>query len=93
MDSKKRGAISGLGVLIAHLTPGAPAVRVSSIKNGIPRGTCAERYSTSWFACFRFAMKKTFDAAKRSRMPSKLFTIMPGNSFDTSFESGRDFHV
>lgn len=93
MASKKRGAISGLGVLIAHFTPGAPATIVSSIKNVIPPGTWAERYSTSWFACFRFAMKNTFDAANRSRMPSRLFTVMPGNSFDTSFESGRDFHA
>lgn len=36
MDSKKSGAISGFGVLIADLTPGFPMTVVSSIKKGVP---------------------------------------------------------
>lgn len=91
--SKKRGAISGLGVLIAHLTPGTPTAAVSSIKNGIPLGILAERYNTSWFAFFLFAMKNMFEAANLSRVDSMLLITSPGNSLNTSFESGRDFHV
>lgn len=91
--SKKRGAISGLGDLIAHFSPGIPITAVSSIKNGIPRGIFAERYNTSWFACLRFAMKNMLDTASWSRVASTLFTTIPGKSFETSFESGKDFHV
>lgn len=43
MASKKRGAVSGLGVLIAILTPGLLTTVVSSIKNGIPRGIFTEK--------------------------------------------------
>ena len=91
--SKKRGAISGLGVLIAHLRPGTPTTAVSSIKKGIPWGILAERYNTSWFACLRFAIKNMFDAESRSKVVSTLLITIPGKSFITSFESGKDFHV
>lgn len=43
MASKINGDISGLGVLIADLTPGLPTTVVSSINNGIPRGILAEK--------------------------------------------------
>ena len=43
MASKKSADISGLGDLIAHLTPGFPITVVSSIKNGIPLGSLAEK--------------------------------------------------
>lgn len=41
--SKKRGAISGLGVLIAHFTPGRPISTVISINMGILRGSFTEK--------------------------------------------------
>lgn len=66
---------------------------VSSIKNGMPLGTLAERYSTSWFPFLRFAMKNMFDAASKSSVDSTLVMVIPGNSFWTSFESGNDLHV
>jgi len=43
MASKINVDISGLGVLIALLTPGFPTAVVSSIKSGIPRGSLAEK--------------------------------------------------
>lgn len=78
---------------MAHLRPGTPIAAVSSIKKGIPVGIFADRYNTSWFACFLFAMKNIFDAANRSSVASTLFIMIPGNSLSTSFESGNDFHV
>lgn len=43
MASKKNGANSAFGVLIAHLTPGLPIAVVTSVKKGIPRGIFAEK--------------------------------------------------
>lgn len=93
MASKKSGAISGLGVLIAHLTPGIPTPPVSSIRSGIARGTLAERYKTSWFMFLRFAMKNTLEAPRQSTVASTLLITTLGRSLVISFESGRDFHV
>ncbi|KAF3684985.1 hypothetical protein FXO38_00020 [Capsicum annuum] len=87
--SKKRGAISGLGVFMVHLTPGVPITVVSSIKKGIPRGILAERYNTSWLACLHIAIKNMFDAASRSRVFSTLVITDDGKALDTSFESGK----
>lgn len=91
--SKNSGAISGFGVLIAHLTPAIPTTPVSSIRNGIPRGALADRYKTSWFIFLRFAMKNTLDAARRSTVTSTLLITTLCRSLEISFESGRDFHV
>lgn len=66
---------------------------VSSIKNGTPCGTLADRYSTSWFPFLRFAMKNKFDAASKSSVESMLVIVIRGKSFWTSFESGNDLHV
>jgi len=43
MASKKSGAISGFGVLMAHLTPGVPTTVVSSIKKATPLGILVEK--------------------------------------------------
>lgn len=66
---------------------------VNSIKKGTPLGTLADRYSTSWFPFLRFAMKNMFDAASESSVDSTLVMVIPGKSFWTSFESGKDLHV
>lgn len=91
--SKNKGPISGVGDLIAHLSPGTPITAVSSIKNGIPFGILADRYNTSWFPFLRFAMKNMLEEANCSIVASTLFIVIPGISFDTSLESGNDFHV
>ncbi|KVH90024.1 hypothetical protein Ccrd_007886 [Cynara cardunculus var. scolymus] len=91
--SKNNGAISGFGVLMAHLSPGTPMTAVSSIKKGIPRGILADRYKTSWLAFLRLAIKNMFEGANCSMVASTLFITMPGMSLETSLESGNDFHV
>ena len=78
---------------MAHLRPGDPRVAASSIKKGIPLGSLADRYKTSWFLFLRLAMKNMFEEAKRSMAESTLFITMSGKSFETSLESGNDLHV
>ena len=91
--SKNNGAISGLGVLTAHLSPGTPITAVSSIKKGIAFGILADRYKTSWLAFLRLAIKNMFEEDNCSMVVSTLFITTPGMSIETSLESGIDFHV